>query len=89
MTESWWITESRRDDPNRVRVTVVGNLLKDGQELTVRMADPTTSKVMWNSTINTKGARFMCSDINSFYLKTPLPKFEHMKMSMRYIPQAF
>ena len=25
----------------------------------------------------------MCSDINGFYLETPLPKFEFMKMSMR------
>ena len=73
-------------DPNRVRITVGGNLLKDNQELTVRTADLTTSKVLWNSTISTKGARYMCSDINGFYLDTPPPEFEYMKMSMRDIP---
>ena len=35
--------------------------------------DLTTSKVMWNSTISTPGARFMCSNVNGFYLETPLP----------------
>ena len=55
----------------------------------VRTADLTTSKVMWNSTISTKGARFICSDISGFYLETPLPKFENTKMSIRDIPQAF
>ena len=79
----------QKNDPNRVRITVGGNLLKDDQELTVRTADLTTSKVMWNSTISTPGARFMCSDINGFYLETPLPKKEYMRMDMRDIPQAF
>ena len=72
-----------------MRITVGGNLLKDDQELTVRTADLTTSKVMWNSTISTPGARSMCSNINGFYLETPLPKKEYTRMDMRDIPQAF
>ena len=32
----------QKSDPNRVRITVGGNLLNDDQELTVRMADLTT-----------------------------------------------
>ena len=72
-----------------MRITVGRNLLKDDQELTVRKADLTTSKVMWNSTISTPGARYMYSDINGFYLETPLPKKEYMRMDMRDIPQAF
>ena len=79
----------QKNDQNRVRITVGGNLLKGYQELTVRTADLTTSKVMWNSTISTKGARYMCRDISGFYLETPLPKKEYMRMSMRDIPQAF
>ena len=45
--------QPQKSDPNRVRITVRGNLLKDDQELTARTADLTTSKVMWNSTIST------------------------------------
>ena len=72
-----------------MRITVGGNLLKDDQELTVRTADLTTLNVMWNSTISTPGARYMCSDINSFYLETPLRKKEYMRIDMRDIPQVF
>ena len=55
----------------------------------MRTADLTTLKVMWNSAISTSGARYMCSDINSFYLETPLPKKEFMRMDIRYISQTF
>ena len=79
----------QKSDPNIVRITVGGNLLKADQELTVKMSDLATLKVMWNSTIRTKGSRFMCSDISGFYLEIPLPKFEYTKMSIRDIPQAF
>ena len=54
------------------------------------MADLTTSKMLWNSTIRTEGARYnMCSNISGFCVETPLSKFEYMKMSMRDILQAF
>ena len=49
---------SHKKDPNRVRITAGGNLLKNlyPGELTTRTSDLTTSKCMWNSVISTKGA---------------------------------
>ena len=82
-------SRKQKSDPNRVRITVRGNLLKDDQELMVRTANPTISKMLWNSTISKEVARYMCSIINGFYLETPLPKLECMKMSMRNILQIF
>ena len=79
----------QKDDPNQVRITIGDKLLKYDQELIVRTADLTTSNIRWNGTISAEGARYMCSDISGFYLETPLPKFEYMKMSMRDILQAF
>ena len=58
----------QKDDPNRVRITVVGNLIDYPGELTTRTADLTTTKIMWNSVINTDDARYICADIKSFYL---------------------
>ena len=81
--------QKQKNDLNRFRITVGGNFLKDDQEQMARTADLATSKVLWNSTISTEGARYMRSDINGSYLATPLPKFEYMKMSMRDTPQAF
>ncbi len=40
-------------------------------------------KMLFNSVISTKGARFMTMDISNFYLMTPLhhPEFIHVKLS--------
>eukprot|EP00804_Cyclotella_cryptica_P021893 CCRYP_000851-RA/>CCRYP_000851-RA protein AED:0.26 eAED:0.15 QI:0/0/0/1/0/0.33/3/0/868 len=57
----------QKTDPNRVRITAGGNLIKEYPgELTTRTADLTTSKILWNSVLSTKGARFMGIDIKSF-----------------------
>ena len=53
----------QKKDPNRVRITAGGNLIKYPGELTTRTADLTTSKVIWNSVLSTKDAKFMGIDI--------------------------
>ena len=44
----------QKEDPNRVRITVGGNLIDYPYELTTRTADLTASKVMWNLVISTR-----------------------------------
>ena len=80
---------AHKDDPNRVRVTVGGNLIKYTGELTTLTADLTTTKVMWNSVISTQNARYMCADVKNFYLCTPLERYEYMRMPINLIPQEF
>ena len=70
----------QKTDPNRVRITVCGNLIDYPYELTTRTADLTTSKVMWNSVISTPGAKYACADVKNFYLMTPLDRFKYMRM---------
>eukprot|EP00804_Cyclotella_cryptica_P024309 CCRYP_020871-RA/>CCRYP_020871-RA protein AED:0.34 eAED:0.32 QI:0/0/0/1/1/1/2/0/475 len=65
----------QKDDPNRVRITVGGNLINYPGELTTRTADLTTAKILWNSTICTPGARFACADIENMYLQTPMDSY--------------
>ena len=79
----------QKDDPNRVRITVGGNLIDYPDELTTRTADLTTTKILWNSVISTPDAKYMCADIKSFYLETPLDRYEYMKMKLDLIPQEF
>ena len=73
-------------DPTRVRITVGGNLLNSPGELTTRTADLTTTKLMWNSVISTHRAKYMTADIKSFYLETPLDRYEYMTMNLNDIP---
>ena len=68
----------QKKDSNRVRVTAGGNLINYPFELTTRTADITTSKILWNSTISTPGARYMAADAGNFYLATPLDRPEYM-----------
>jgi hypothetical protein len=46
-----------------------------------------SSKLLWNSTISTRGARFAGADIKNMYLETPLDRYEYMKMSLSLFPQ--
>jgi hypothetical protein len=59
-------------DPHRIRITAGGNLINYPGELTTQIANLTTSKLMWNSVLSTKGAKYMCLDIKNFYLTAPL-----------------
>ena len=70
----------QKADPNRVRITAGGNLIKCPGDLTTRTADLTTSKIIWNSVISTEGARFGCLDVGNFYLETPMKRYEYTKM---------
>ena len=81
--------QPQKTDPNRVRITAGGNLISYSFELTMRTADLNTSKLLWNSTISTKGAKYMCADAKNFYLATPLDRYEYMKMPVNLIPPKF
>ena len=76
----------QKEDPNRVRITAGGNLIKYPDELTTRTADLTTTKLLWNSVLSTQNAKYMCIDIKNMYLATPLDRYEYMKMPTSIIP---
>jgi hypothetical protein len=46
-----------------------------------------SSKLLWNSTICTNGARFAGADIKNMYLDTPLNWYEYIKMPLSLFPQ--
>ena len=49
--------------------------------------DITTSKILRNSVLSTKNAKYMCIDIKNFYLCAPMDRFEYMKMPIGIFPQ--
>ena len=76
----------QKEDPNRIRITASRNLIKCKEEISVRTADINTAKLHWNSVISTIGARYMCLDIEKFYLTAALEYFEYMKMPLALFP---
>ena len=62
----------KKSDPNRVRITIGGNHINypgDCGTLTSKML---TVKLLLNSVISTKGAKFMSIEIKNLYLNTPM-----------------
>jgi hypothetical protein len=76
-----------KEDPNHVRITIGGKFINYPFELTTRTTDMVSLKLLWNSTISTKVARFASDDIKNMYLETPLNRFEYMKMPLSLFPQ--
>ena len=76
-----------KSDPNRTRITVMGNCLTFDGELYTETTDIMGTKMLLNSVLSTKGAKFMTIDIKNFYLGTPMAIFEYMKVKLDTIPQ--
>ena len=48
-----------------------------------------TVKLLLNSAISTPGGKFMTIDIKDFYLNTPMPRYEYMRLKLEDLPEDF
>jgi hypothetical protein len=76
-----------KKERERVRLPVGGDRLDYPGDITTSTADITTFKILINSTLSTKDAAMMMMDIKNYYLGTPLPRFEYMKMLLSRFPE--
>jgi hypothetical protein len=76
-----------KKEKERVRLTVGGDRLDYYGDVATSAADITTFKILINSTLSTEDAAMMMMDINSYYLGTPLPRFEYMNMLLSRFPE--
>jgi hypothetical protein len=74
-------------EKERVRLTVGGDRLDYAGDVATSTADIITFKILINSTLSTKDATMMMMDIKNYYLGTPLPLFEYMKMLLSRFPE--
>jgi hypothetical protein len=68
-------------------ITVGGDQIEYPGDKSTRTVGLTTSKILINSIISTKGARFLVVDVKNFYLNTPLGRFEYMVINLSSFPQ--
>jgi hypothetical protein len=66
---------------------VGGDRLDYSGDVVASTADITTFKILINSTLSTTNAAMMMMDIKNYYLGTPLPRFEYMKMLLSRLPE--
>ena len=66
---------------------VGGNRINYPGNVATLTAKMLVTKLLFNSTISTKGAQFMTINISNFYLNSPLPCPEFIKIKLSDIPQ--
>jgi hypothetical protein len=66
---------------------VGGDKVDYSSDVATSTAYITTFKILINSTLSTKDAAMMMMDIKNYYLSTPLPRFEYMKMLLSRFPK--
>ena len=77
---------TEKEEQNRVRATMGGNLVHYPDDVGTPTADLLLIKIFLNSVISTPGARFANADISNFYLLTPLTRPEYAKVRLSDIP---
>jgi hypothetical protein len=70
----------------RVRLTVGGDRLDYSGEVATSTVDSTTFKILINSTLSTEHAEMMMMDNKNYYLGTPLPICEYLRLPLEIIP---
>jgi len=76
-----------KEDPNRIRITLGGNLVNYPGDCGTRTADLLTVKLLLNSVISTPNAKFMSLDISNFYLMAPMTRYEYVRMKLEDFPE--
>ena len=77
---------TEKEDQNRVRATMGGNLINYPEDVGTPTADLLLIKIFLNSVISTPGAKFANADISNFYLGTPLTRPEYAKIKLSDVP---
>jgi hypothetical protein len=77
----------QKEEINRTRLTVGGNLIDFPGNTSTPTADLLTAKLLINSTISTSGAVFLGIDLANFYLNTPMADPEYMRLRLDIIPE--
>jgi hypothetical protein len=75
-----------KTEKHRVRLTVGGNRMDYSGDTATSTADITTFNFLINSTLSTNEAKMMMMDIKNYYLGTPLPTYEYMKLPLTILP---
>jgi hypothetical protein len=76
----------QKEEKERTRLTVGGNPIHYPGDISTKTVGLTTAKLLFNSTVPTPGATFICMDVKNFYLNTPMARFKYMYLLMAQIP---
>ncbi len=83
----YWQTAGKTSHTgNQMQFTVGGNRINYSSKVATPTAEMLVAKMLFNSIISTKNARFMIMDISNFYLMTPLHRAKFIWIKLSNIP---
>ncbi len=78
-----------KDDPDRTRITIGGSKICYPGDVGTNTASLELVKILLNSVLSRKGARFSCIDLKNFYLDTPMQDPEYVRVKISDILAEF
>ncbi len=78
-----------KDDLDCTRITIGGNHICFPGDVGTNTASLELFKLLLNSVLLRKGARFSIIDLKNFYLDTPMPDPEYVRIKISNIPAEF
>ena len=78
-----------KTETHRTRITAGGNLIDYPGEVSTPTSDLTTMKLHINSAISDVKSRYMCMDVNDFYLNNQMDRDKYIMIQISMIPQEF
>ena len=76
-----------KDEKNQTRFVVFGDRISYPGKVATPTAEILVAKMLFNSVVSTRGAKFMTMDISNFYLQTPLKRKEYIRIKLSNIPE--
>ena len=77
----------QKEEVFRTRLTIDGSRINIDMDCGTPTAGLLTVKMLLNSVISNRGAKFMTLDIKDFYLNTPMDRPEYLRMKIANFPE--
>ena len=78
-----------KEDLNRTRITVAGSQIFYPGDVGTPTGSLDLVKLIINSVLSRRNARFVSFDLKNFYLQTPMERSEYVRIKFSDIPQEF
>ena len=84
-----YLVRPRKYDLNRTRITIGGNRICYPGVVGTKTASLDLVKIVINSALSRKDAKYVTFEISNLYLQTPLERPEYVRIKLSAIPQEF
>ena len=79
--------KTHKEDPNCTHITVTGSQICYPRDVVTPTGSLNLVKLIINSVLSRRNARFFPFDLKNFYLQTPMERSEYVHIKLSDIPQ--